>query len=68
MYDGKLFVVDRFIQHFEDGLGDWRLEGDAVTIHGWHERYTGQGPIHRNGGWWGHLMLDHIILFRPQQE
>ena len=50
MYDAKLYVGDRFLQHFEDGFGGWLLEGDAVTNHGQHERYTGQQPIHHNVG------------------
>ena len=49
-YDAKPYVGDRFLQHFEGGFGDWRLEGDAVTNHGQHEHYTGQQPIHRNVG------------------
>ena len=35
---------------FEDGLDDWRLDGDAVTIEGQHERTVGQQPISGNVG------------------
>ena len=45
MYGSKIFVGDRVIQHFEDGFGDWRIEGNAVTNHGRHEHYTNQQPI-----------------------
>ena len=40
----------RLIGGFEDGLDDWRLDGDAVTIEGQHERTVGQQPISGNVG------------------
>lgn len=33
-YDFVLWIGDRFLYHFEDGLDNWRREGDAVTNHG----------------------------------
>ena len=40
----------RALGSFEDGLDDWRLDGDAVTIEGQHERTVGQQPISGNVG------------------
>ena len=40
----------RLLGGFEDGLDDWRLDGDAVTIEGQHERTVGQQPISGNVG------------------
>ena len=40
----------RMLGSFEDGLDDWRLDGDAVTIEGQHERTVGQQPISGNVG------------------
>ena len=49
MYDDKFYIGDRFLQHFEDGIGDWRLEGDAITSYGKHRGYTGR-QSYRNVG------------------
>ena len=35
---------------FEDGLDDWQVDCDAVTIEGQHERTVGQQPISGNVG------------------
>ena len=40
----------RVLARFEDGFDGWLLEGEAVTNHGQHERYKGQGPIGGNMG------------------
>ena len=50
LYDSRLWIGDRFIQHFEDGFGGWRIEGDAVTNHGQHGPYASQSPILGNVG------------------
>ena len=42
--------LQRALGGFEDGLDDWRVDGDAVTIEGQHERTVGQQPISGNVG------------------
>ena len=61
LYDSRLWIGDRFIQHFEDGFGGWRIEGDAVTNHGQHGPYADQMPILGNAGP-GFLTSFHPIL------
>ena len=50
LYDSRLWIGDRFIQHFEDGFGGWRIEGEAVTNHGQQGLYADQLPIVGNAG------------------
>lgn len=40
----------RLLGSFEGRLDDWRLDGDAVTIEGQHERTVGQQPVSGNVG------------------
>ena len=40
----------RALGSFEDGLDDWQVDCDAVTIEGQHERTVGQQPISGNVG------------------
>ena len=49
-HDSRLWIGDRFLQHFEDGFGGWRIEGEAVTNHGQHGPYANQPPILGNAG------------------
>ena len=38
------YVGERFLGHFEEGFGGWRLDGEAITNHGQH--------VHYEGEWW----------------
>ena len=49
-YDSELWIGDRFLYHFEEGFGNWRREGDAITNHGRCEHYQGQAPIIGSAG------------------
>ncbi len=40
----------RVLGSFEEGLDDWRLDGDAVTIEGQHARTVAQQPVSGNVG------------------
>ena len=49
----------RALGSFDDGLDDWQLEGDAVTIEGQHERTMGQQPIT------GHVGRGFLTSYHP---
>ena len=49
-YGSELWIGDRFLYHFEDGFGNWRREGDAITNHGRCGHYQGQAPIIGSAG------------------
>ena len=45
---GHLYVGERFLGRFDDGMDGWSVEGEAVTNSG--ESYTNTGPIIGNVG------------------
>ena len=49
----------RVLGSFEEGLDDWRLDGDAVTIEGQHARTVGQQPIR------GHVGRGFLTSYHP---
>ena len=49
----------RLLGSFEEGLDDWRLDGDAVTIEGQHARTVGQQPIR------GHVGRGFLTSYHP---
>ncbi len=51
--------LHRVLGSFEEGLDDWRLDGDAVTIEGQHERTVGQQPIS------GHVGRGFLNSYHP---
>ncbi len=50
LVDDRLYIEERALALFADGLDGWLLEGDAVTNHARYERYRGQQPIGGNEG------------------
>ena len=49
-YDDKTYIGDRFLQHFEDGIGDLSLEGDAFAAYGVYKGgYRGRKSYHYIG-------------------
>ena len=51
----------RVLGSFEEGLDDWRLDGDAVTIEGQHARTVGQQPIR------GHVGRGFLTSYHPNR-
>ena len=43
LVDGRTYVGERFLAHFESGLDGWRLSSEAISNFAQHERSQGQG-------------------------